>query len=90
MMFGRVTAVVLGAFLLTCGVAHAGDAPPLKIINKGVAFPEGPVYKGDVLYYVGYGGTGVVSWDGQQNKVIFSEQTCGANSAPRAASRSPR
>jgi sugar lactone lactonase YvrE len=80
MMSGRRTAVVLGALLLTCGAAHAGDAPALKIINKAVAFPEGPIYKGNILYYVGYGGTGVISWDGRQNKVIFSEKTCGPNS----------
>lgn len=80
MMFGRGTAVVLGALLLTCGAAHAGDAPALKIINKAVAFPEGPVYKGNTLYYVGYGGTGVISWDGEQNKVIFNEKNCGSNS----------
>jgi len=83
MMFGRVTAVVLGALLLTCGAAHAEDAPALKIINKGVAFPEGPIYIGNILYYVGYGGTGVIAWDGRQNKVIFSEQTCGSNSVAK-------
>ena len=79
-MLGRKITVVLGALLLTSGVALAEDAAALKVINKGVAFPEGPVYKGDVLYYVGYGGMGVISWDGQQNKVIFSEKTCGSNS----------
>src|SRR6185369_15461363 len=80
MMFAARTAAAVGMFLLWCGDVYAEDTPPLKIINQGVAFPEGPVYKENILYYVGYGGTGVISWDGRENKVIFSEKTCGANS----------
>jgi gluconolactonase len=80
MMLAKRAAVVVGALLLGCGVAHDGDTPELKVINKGVAFPEGPVYKGNTLYYAGYGGTGVIAWDGEQNRVIFNEKNCGPNS----------
>ncbi len=56
--------------------AIAGGLPDLTVINKGVKFPEGPVFHDGILYYVSYGGSSVLSWDGKQNKVLFSEPKC--------------
>jgi gluconolactonase len=71
----------LGALLIFAATALADDLPAnIKIINPAVAFPEGPIYKGDTLYYVGFGGTGVVSWNGKENKVIYSDKKCGPTS----------
>jgi gluconolactonase len=66
-----------GAFLVFSAAVGAVAAPPdLKVINKNVGFPEGPMYRGATLYYVDYGGQGVLSWDGKVNKTIYRDQQC--------------
>lgn len=72
-LFARTGALML----CLISVAMSDDLPDLKVINKGVKFPEGPVFHQGLLYYVGYGGSGVLSWDGRENKVLFNEPKCG-------------
>lgn len=55
----------------------------LKVINSGVAFPEGPIFAAGILYYVAYGGPSVIAWDGNANSVVFDEKTCGATSVTK-------
>lgn len=75
-MFAR-SLVCFGALLVFSAKAGAAVAPPdLKVINKNVGFPEGPMYRGATLYYVDYGGQGVLSWDGKANKTIYRDPQC--------------
>jgi gluconolactonase len=72
--FGAITLLAASA------AALAGMPPNAVVINKGVSFPEGPIFKGTKLYFVGYGGTGVLVWDGKASKVLFTEPKCGPTS----------
>jgi sugar lactone lactonase YvrE len=66
-----------GALVVLAAAASAANAPAdLKVINKNVGFPEGPMYRGSILYYVDYGGQGVLSWDGKVNKTIYTDKQC--------------
>ncbi|GAB5470643.1 MAG: hypothetical protein Kilf2KO_36730 [Rhodospirillales bacterium] len=47
------------------------------VINPKSAFPEGPVVVGDLLYYVQYGDSKVMTWDGKENQVFWEEAGCG-------------
>ena len=64
--------------LMSLGAVAASARPPadLKPINQDIGFPEGPMYRGSTLYYVDYGGKGVVTWDGKTNKTIFTDNDC--------------
>lgn len=73
----RIHAIILAILGAVASVAVAAELPDLRTINKGIHFPEGPVFQGSLLYYVGYGGSGVLSWDGARNTELFNEPKCG-------------
>ncbi len=52
-------------------------AQDLTVINPKSAFPEGPVVVGDLLYYVQYGDSKVMTWDGKENQVFWEQEGCG-------------
>lgn len=65
------------ALLTLSGAAAAANLPAdLRVINNAVGFPEGPIYRGSTLYYVDYGGQGVLSWDGKVNKTVYTDKHC--------------
>ena len=60
-------AIFVLVILLSCAVSFASGE---KIINENAAFPEGPCWHDDKLFYVEYGGHTVKTWDGQSNRSI--------------------
>ena len=68
------TVVALAGLLLWTPWAQAGEA---EVISAEVRFPEGPVWHEGKLYYVEYGGHTVMSWDGENNDVVWTMDGCG-------------
>ncbi len=66
-------AALLGLFPF---IATAWAQEPV-VINPKSAFPEGPVVVGDLLYYVQYGDSKVMTWDGKDNQLFWEQKGCG-------------
>lgn len=54
-------------------------ATALQVIDPTAAYPEGPLWRGDALYYVEYAGPGVKRWDGAGTSVFWRGEHCGAS-----------
>jgi gluconolactonase len=64
----------LAAVLLVAVPAVAAD---FDVINDKAAFPEGPAFVGDKLYYVEYGAHTILTWDGQKTEKFWELEGCG-------------
>jgi sugar lactone lactonase YvrE len=60
--------------LFSVGFSFAGG---VKIINDKAAFPEGPCWHQEKLFYVEYGGHTVMTWDGKSNQTFWRQDGCG-------------
>jgi gluconolactonase len=49
----------------------------ISVINPKAAFPEGPVWHQDKLFYVEYGAHTVMTWDGKTNSRFWHQEGCG-------------
>ena len=72
MMKLRLFSAALALTFTAC--AHAAD---IKVINSDAWFAEGPIWYQDKLYYVEYGRSTVMTWDGKQNHVFWKQDGCG-------------
>ncbi len=52
----------------------------LKVINIGVALPKFLIFGAGILYSVAHGAPSVIAWEGETNRAVFDEKTCGATS----------
>jgi sugar lactone lactonase YvrE len=77
----RVIFLVL-AGLLFSSVGLAGD---VTVINSKAAFPEGPVWHDNKLYYVEYGAHTVMTWDGNKNMKFWQQDGCGPSAVIHTA-----
>ncbi|MCB1496709.1 MAG: SMP-30/gluconolactonase/LRE family protein [Bauldia sp.] len=68
--FGPLLALVLAA--ASAGAATSG----LTTINPKSAYPEGPSYRDGILYYTEMGSDRVMTWDGRENRVLWSRRGC--------------
>jgi gluconolactonase len=59
---------------LAATAAYAGET---KVIVSDALFPEGPLMKDGVLYFVEYGGHRIRTWDGNETKLFWSQDGCG-------------
>jgi gluconolactonase len=65
------------AFLCAAMLADPLRAGEVKVINGAAAFPEGPFWADDKLYYAEYGGHRVSVWDGTANQALWTQDGCG-------------
>ena len=65
------------AFLCAAMLAGPLRAGEVKVINGDAAFPEGPFWADDRLYYAEYGGNRVSVWDGAANRALWRQDGCG-------------
>ena len=49
----------------------------ISVVNPKAAFPEGPVWHQDKLFYVEYGAHTVMAWDGKTNTKFWYQEGCG-------------
>ena len=70
----RKIAMCLLIILFSVSVSFAGVE---KIINPEAAFPEGPCWHDNKLFYVEYGGHTVKTWDGANNATFWKQDGCG-------------
>lgn len=70
----RKAAMSMLVILLSVTVSFASGA---KIINEKAAFPEGPCWHENKLFYVEYGGHTVKTWDGRNNMTFWRQDGCG-------------
>ena len=68
--------IVIVAGLLTCAASIA-LAADMRVINDKAAYPEGPVFIDDKLYYVEIAGNSIDVWDGRINSVFWRRDGCG-------------
>jgi gluconolactonase len=73
---GTVRALLAAAFLLGAGTSHAAD---FQVVASGLQFPEGPVFAGDVLYFVDYSTSSVSRLVGRKVDRVWHQDGCGAN-----------
>ena len=66
--------LVVAMSLVMLGSVAVAD---MQVINPKAAFPEGPVWQGDKLFYVEYGAHTVMTWDGAKNDQFWSQAGCG-------------
>ena len=74
MRAGRTACMVIGA-LWTATAAFAGEVT----IVKNVLGPEGPLYFGGTLYYVGWISNTLSKWNGKKSIVLNHTDGCGHN-----------
>lgn len=74
-----------GALLVVLLLAgtHAG-AGEVEIINPESFFPEGPLWHDGRLYYVEYGTSKVMTWDGVANTLVWEQDGCGPSAVIEA------
>ena len=74
---GAVRAALLAATMLFgAGTSHAAD---LQVAATGLQFPEGPVFVGNVLYFVDYSASSVLRLVGGKVERAWHQEGCGAN-----------
>lgn len=61
-------------FFFSAVAAFAGS---IKVINSEAAFPEGPCWHKDKLFYTEYGAHTVKTWDGETNQTFWRQDGCG-------------
>jgi gluconolactonase len=49
-------------------------------IDPQAHYPEGPLWRGDKLFYVEYSASNIKTWDGKRVAVFWHKDKCGANS----------
>jgi len=78
--------IILMALCCVLGTRAAGGTAGLEVLNADASWPEGPVWHDGKLYYVEYGRSAVMVWDGRTNRRFWSQPGCG-QSAVIATSR---
>ena len=73
---GTVRALLAATFLLGAGTSHAAD---LQVAASGLQFPEGPVFAGNVLYFVDDSASSVSRLVGGKVDRVWHQDGCGAN-----------
>ncbi len=71
----RLLAMMTSLALLPLAAAAWAQEP--LVINPKSAFPEGPVVVDGTLYYVQYGDSKVMTWDGKENALFWEQEGCG-------------
>jgi len=61
-------------FFFSAAIVFAGN---IKVINEAAAFPEGPCWHKDKLFYTEYGAHTVMTWDGKSNQTFWQQDGCG-------------
>jgi hypothetical protein len=61
------------AFLCAAMLTTPLQAGEVTVINADAAFPEGPFFADDKLFYAEYGGHRVTVWDGTVNRSLWSQ-----------------
>lgn len=69
------TLSIIMAFIAFCGMSAAAEE--ITIINPDAAFPEGPVWHENMLYYVEYGAHTVLTWNGEEHQQFWRHEGCG-------------
>lgn len=72
-LFSAVAAAV------SLGQAAHADPAPATVIVSGIGGPEGPVFIGRDLYYVGWTDNILARWDGREAKTLHHEAECEHN-----------
>jgi gluconolactonase len=73
---GTVRALLAATFLLGAGTSPAAD---FQVAASGLQFPEGPVFAGNVLYFVDYSTSSVSRLAGGKVERVWHQDGCGAN-----------
>ena len=73
---GAVGALLAAALLLGAGASHAAD---FQVAATGLQFPEGPVFVGNVLYFVDYSTSSVSRLVAGKVERVWHQDGCGAN-----------
>ncbi len=73
---GTARALLAANFLLGAGTSHAAD---FQVAATGLQFPEGPVFAGNVLYFVDYSASSVSRLVGGRVERVWHQDGCGAN-----------
>ncbi len=71
---GLLTSLLIPV-LLGFGVARAG----VEVIDADARYPEGPLWDHGRLLYVEYANDDIKEWDGQQARVFWRREHCGAD-----------
>jgi len=58
-------------------------AATLRTVDPQAHYPEGPLWRDGKLFFVEYSASNIKTWDGQQVKVYWHKDGCGANSLIR-------
>ena len=66
--------VMAAVVLFSATMAFAGG---VTVINDKAAFPEGPCWYQDKLFYTEYGAHTVMTWDGEANQTFWRQDGCG-------------
>lgn len=74
--FIRVRFLVLVVGLFSLGQAVQAHSTPEKVIVSGIGGPEGPVFIGSDLYYVGWTDEVLARWNGHETKTLHHEAGC--------------
>jgi gluconolactonase len=61
-------------FFFSVAVVFAGN---IRVINNAAAFPEGPCWHKNKLFYTEYGAHTVKTWDGGTNQTFWQQDGCG-------------
>jgi len=69
---------------MAAALAGGGPDGDRIVINPNSPYPEGPLTDGGLLYYAEMGGDRVMRFDGAENGVVWSRQSCGPTSVTRA------
>jgi gluconolactonase len=73
---GAVGALLAVTLFLAAGTSHAAD---FQVMATGLQFPEGPVFVGNVLYFVDYSTSSVSRLAGGKVERVWHQDGCGAN-----------
>jgi gluconolactonase len=76
----RLVATLVAGIVLAGGSSLASaSAFQVQTINAHASYPEGPLWLHGILYYVEYGADRVMTWQHGRNRVLWTENGCGAN-----------
>jgi sugar lactone lactonase YvrE len=66
--------------LLSLAGSAAAASAQLTPIDTDAHYPEGPLWRGDRLFYVEYSTNNIKTWDGRTTHVYWHKDGCGASS----------
>jgi len=77
--FKRTLFLAVGVSLFAFAQAAQADPAPEKVIVSDIGGPEGPVFIGRDLYFVGWTDDALVRWNGHETKILHHEAGCEHN-----------